>query len=117
MALRPLTTVALPRTSVLRRLLLAAVLGGVLVLVLSLLPDHWLTFAWVSVLGMAPVMAVYVNAGTRLGEVSAPAGLLSPPVLGSLVVLGVFPLLAKRGLEACRRRRAQKAPRGSIETL
>lgn len=71
------------------------------------------TFVWVTALGMAPVMAVYVNAGKRLGEVSSPAGLLSPLVLGSLALLGVFPLLAKRLLEACRRRRVGNARRGS----
>jgi hypothetical protein len=49
--------------------------------------------------------------------VSSPSGLLSPLVLGSLALLGVFPLLAKHGLEAWRRHRARNAPRGSTETL
>lgn len=71
------------------------------------------TFIWVTALGMAPMMAVYVNAGTRLGEVSSPSGLLSPLVLGSLALLGVFPLLAKHGLQGWRRHRARNAPRGS----
>lgn len=75
------------------------------------------TFVWASALGMTPVMAVYVNAGTRLGEASSPGELMSPLVLASLALLGVFPLLAKHGLEAWRRHRINQSPRGPVETL
>lgn len=74
------------------------------------------TFVWVSAVGMTPVMTVYVNAGTRLGEVSSPEALLSPVVLGSLALLGIFPLLARRALESWRRHGHQD-PRDPIETL
>jgi uncharacterized membrane protein YdjX (TVP38/TMEM64 family) len=76
------------------------------------------TFVWVSALGMAPVMAVYVNAGTRLGEASSLGELLSPLVLASLALLGLFPLLAKHGLAAWRRRRrTNQSARGPVKTL
>lgn len=54
------------------------------------------TFYWVTQLGMLPVTLVYVNAGTQLRRVSSLGDILSPGVIGSLVLLGVFPLLARR---------------------
>ena len=38
---------------------------------------------------------VYVNAGTQLGAITSPRDILSPALLGSFVLLGLFPLLAK----------------------
>ena len=54
------------------------------------------TFYWVSQLGMLAGTVVYVNAGTRLAELDSLAGILSPPLLLSFALLGVFPLLARR---------------------
>jgi uncharacterized membrane protein YdjX (TVP38/TMEM64 family) len=53
------------------------------------------TFAWVSQVGMLPGTVVYVNAGTQLGRIESLPGILSPTLIGSFVLLGVFPLLAK----------------------
>ena len=55
-------------------------------------------FYWVSQLGMLPVTLVYVNAGSQLSELSSLSGILSPSLLFSFVLLGVFPLLAKKSL-------------------
>jgi uncharacterized membrane protein YdjX (TVP38/TMEM64 family) len=52
-------------------------------------------FWWVSQLGMLPGTFVYVNAGTQLAEVKALSDVMSPAVLGSLVALSVFPLIAR----------------------
>lgn len=53
------------------------------------------TFYWVSQVGMLAGTLVYVNAGTQLGKLDSLSGILSPIVVGSFVLLGVFPLLAK----------------------
>lgn len=54
------------------------------------------TYYWVSQLGMLAGTLVYVNAGTQLAQLHSLQGILSPALLGSLVLLGVFPLLARR---------------------
>jgi len=54
------------------------------------------TFYWVSQVGMLAGTLVYVNAGTQLGQLESLAGILSPGLLGSFVLLGVFPLLANK---------------------
>ena len=54
------------------------------------------TFYGVSQLGMFPATLVYVNAGTQLAQIDSLAGIVSPALLGSLVMLGVFPLLARK---------------------
>lgn len=64
-------------------------------LVMGLTPFKTRTFYWVSQLGMLPGTAVYVNAGTQLAQIDALGDVVSPSVLGSLALLGVFPLLAK----------------------
>lgn len=55
-----------------------------------------ITFFWVSQLGMLAGTAVYVNAGTELAEINSLAGILSPGLILSFVLLGVFPLIAKK---------------------
>jgi pyruvate/2-oxoglutarate dehydrogenase complex dihydrolipoamide dehydrogenase (E3) component/uncharacterized membrane protein YdjX (TVP38/TMEM64 family) len=59
-----------------------------------------LTFYWVSQLGMLAGTVVYVNAGTQLAQIDSLKGILSPGLIGSFVLLGVFPLLAKKIVEA-----------------
>jgi pyruvate/2-oxoglutarate dehydrogenase complex dihydrolipoamide dehydrogenase (E3) component/uncharacterized membrane protein YdjX (TVP38/TMEM64 family) len=54
------------------------------------------TYWWVSQLGMLPGTLVYVNAGRELGQLDSLAGILSPGLLGAFVLLGVFPLLARK---------------------
>lgn len=56
------------------------------------------TFYWVSQLGMLAGTAVYVNAGTQLGQLRTLSDVLSPALLGAFVLLGLFPLLAKAAL-------------------
>lgn len=64
-----------------------------------------LTFYGVSQLGMLPGTLVYVNAGTQLGRIDSLAGILSPGLLGALVLLGVFPLVARKLAGALRARK------------
>ena len=65
-------------------------------LLMGLTPIRAATFYWVSQLGMLPGTLVYVNAGTELAAVSSLADILSPALLLSFALLGVFPLLARK---------------------
>ena len=64
-------------------------------LVMGLTPIKARTFYWVSQVGMLAGTAVYVNAGTQLGQIDSLGGLLSPELLGAFVLLGIFPWIAK----------------------
>ncbi len=63
------------------------------------------TFYWVSQIGMLAGTFVYVNAGTQLAQIDSLSGILSPGLLFSFALLGVFPLLAKRALAWLQSRR------------
>jgi uncharacterized membrane protein YdjX (TVP38/TMEM64 family) len=54
------------------------------------------TFYWVSQLGMLVGTIVYVNAGSELAKIDSLAGILSPGLVVSFALLGIFPLLAKK---------------------
>ena len=54
------------------------------------------TFFLVSQIGMLPGTIVYVNAGTQLGQLESAAGILSPSLILSFVLLGVFPIIVKK---------------------
>jgi pyruvate/2-oxoglutarate dehydrogenase complex dihydrolipoamide dehydrogenase (E3) component/uncharacterized membrane protein YdjX (TVP38/TMEM64 family) len=60
------------------------------------------TFYWVSQLGMLAGTIVYVNAGTQLAKLESLAGIVSPAIVGSFVLLGLFPLVAKKVVDAVR---------------
>ncbi|MGV0974933.1 MAG: FAD-dependent oxidoreductase [Azonexus sp.] len=60
------------------------------------------TFYWVSQVGMLAGTIVYVNAGTQLGKLDSLSGILSPGLLGSFVLLGIFPLIARKLVEIVR---------------
>lgn len=62
------------------------------------------TFYWVSQLGMLAGTVVYVNAGTQLARLDSLKGILSPGLLGAFVLLGLFPLVAKRSVDALKAR-------------
>ena len=60
------------------------------------------TFYWVSQLGMFAGTVVYVNAGTQLAKIESLAGIVSPGLLLSFALLGVFPLVANKVVERVR---------------
>ncbi len=66
------------------------------------------TFYWVSQLGMLAGTVVYVNAGTQLGTIESVSGLLSPQLIGSFVLLGLFPLATKKIMDAISAKRTRK---------
>jgi pyruvate/2-oxoglutarate dehydrogenase complex dihydrolipoamide dehydrogenase (E3) component/uncharacterized membrane protein YdjX (TVP38/TMEM64 family) len=70
------------------------------------------TFYWVSQVGMLAGTLVYVNAGTQLAKIDSLGGILSPALIGSFVLLGVFPLIAKKIVDAVKARRVYARWRG-----
>lgn len=65
-------------------------------LAMALTPIRTLTFYIVSQIGMLPGTFVYINAGTQLAQIESAGGILSPGLILSFVLLGVFPLIAKK---------------------
>ena len=65
-------------------------------LVMGLTPIGTLTFFLVSQVGMLAGTIVYVNAGTQLAQIQSLSGILSPGLIASFTLLGVFPLIAKK---------------------
>jgi len=65
-------------------------------LVMGLTPLRTVTFFWVSQVGMLPGTLVYVNAGSELGKIQTIDDILSPSLIISFVLLGIFPLLVKK---------------------
>jgi len=85
--------------------LIPAVPFFVINLAMGLTPIRARTFYWVSQLGMLAGTVVYVNAGTQLAAIESPSGILSPGLIGAFVLLGLFPLIAKRIVDAVKARR------------
>ena len=63
------------------------------------------TYYWVSQIGMLPGTVVYVNAGREIGRIDSLSGLLSPGLILSFVIIGLFPLLARKVLSWMQARR------------
>ncbi|MBA1272208.1 FAD-dependent oxidoreductase [Stutzerimonas azotifigens] len=66
------------------------------------------TFWWTTWAGMLPGNAVYVAAGRELARIDSLSGILSPSMITTLVLLGVFPLLANKLLGVYKARKAYK---------
>src|SRR4249920_110264 len=74
-------------------------------LAMGLTPMRTRTFYWVSQVGMFLGTLVYVNAGTQLAKIDSLQGILSPGLLLSFALLGVFPLAAKKMVDLIKARR------------
>ncbi len=68
-------------------------------LVMGLTKMRLFTFYWVSQIGMLAGTIVYVNAGNELGKIDSLSGILSPGLIISFAILGIFPLAVKKLLE------------------
>ncbi len=80
-------------------------------LVMGLMPIKAWTFYWVSQVGMLAGTAVYVNAGAQLGQLDelSVSGVLTPALLGSFVLLALFPWFARTLIQKVKKNRALKA--------
>ena len=74
-------------------------------LLMGLTPMPAARFYLVSQIGMLAGTAVYVNAGTQLASIRSAGDVLSPGLLASFVLLGLFPLLAQAVVRALERRK------------
>ncbi|MDP1776361.1 MAG: VTT domain-containing protein, partial [Moraxellaceae bacterium] len=66
------------------------------------------TFFWVSQVGMLAGTIVYVNAGTQLAQITSLSGILSPALIGAFVLLGIFPLLARKLVDVIKARQVYR---------
>ena len=64
-------------------------------LLMGLTPMSVARFYLTSQIGMLPGTAVYLNAGTQLATIDSLSGIVSPTVLASFALLGLFPIIAK----------------------
>lgn len=64
-------------------------------LLMGLSPMTIARFYLTSQIGMLPGTAVYLNAGTQLATIDSLSGIVSPTVLASFALLGLFPIIAK----------------------
>lgn len=60
-------------------------------------------FVLISQLGMLPATIIYVNAGYQIAGIDAVRDILSFPIILSLALLGIFPLVAKKLIRVYRR--------------
>ena len=75
-------------------------------LVMGLTPMRIGKFFIVSQIGMLPGTIVYVNAGTQLAKIDSAGAILSPALIFSFVLLGIFPLISKKVIDAVKSRKA-----------
>ncbi|MCL7488485.1 MAG: TVP38/TMEM64 family protein [Desulfobulbaceae bacterium] len=73
------------------------------------------TFFWVSQVGMLPGTMVYVNAGKELAQIDSLSGIMSPGVLISFAILGLFPITAKKLLAFYKRKLKPVSAQNDIE--
>lgn len=91
--------------------LIPAIPFMVINLALGLTKMKVFTYYWVSQLGMLAGTFVFVNAGTQLASIDSPSEILSAEVIGSFVLLGLFPLIAKKVISVFKNRELYKAYR------
>ena len=74
-----------------------------------------ITFYWVSQIGMLPGTMVYVNAGKELAKIDSLSGILSPGLIISFIILGIFPITVKKIMGLFRKGKDQQAAVESVE--
>ena len=77
-------------------------------LLMGLTPIKAATFYLVSQLGMLAGTIVYVNAGTQLAQIESLSGILSPALIFSFALLGIFPFIAKKVISIFKAKRVYK---------
>ena len=63
---------------------------------MALTPMRTRIYALVSWLGVLPMTFLYAGVGTELASLKSPADVLSGPVIASLIVLAIVPLIARK---------------------
>jgi uncharacterized membrane protein YdjX (TVP38/TMEM64 family) len=78
-------------------------------LAMGLIKMRLFTFYWVSQLGMLPGTMVYVNAGKELAKIDSLSGIVSPSLIVSFIILGLFPITVKKLMGWFRKKKGQPA--------
>lgn len=68
-------------------------------LAMGLTPIRTWTYYWVSQVAMFPATVLYVNAGTQIAQLQSLREVLSWDLIGAFILLGIFPLVATRGVQ------------------
>ncbi|MFQ5902002.1 MAG: TVP38/TMEM64 family protein, partial [Thermodesulfobacteriota bacterium] len=76
--------------------LIPAIPFFVINLVMGLTKMPLFTFYWVSQIGMLAGTMVYINAGKELARIDSLSGILSPGLIFSFILLGLFPIIVKK---------------------
>jgi len=76
-------------------------------LVMGLTKMSLKNFYLVSQIGMLPGTIVYVNAGKELARIDSISGILSPGLILSFVLLGLFPIITKKLLSLYKTKRSK----------
>ncbi|MFT5697962.1 MAG: pyruvate/2-oxoglutarate dehydrogenase complex dihydrolipoamide dehydrogenase (E3) component [Desulforhopalus sp.] len=74
-------------------------------ILMGLTPIKTWSFYWVSQVGMLAGTLVYINAGTQLAKIEGLGGILSPGLLLSFALLGIFPLVAKKITDSLKKKK------------
>ena len=77
-------------------------------LVMGLTRMKTIVFFFVSQIGMLAGTIVYVNAGLQLSSINSLSDILSFKIFGSFALLGIFPLFAKKSIEAFKKKKVYK---------
>ena len=67
-----------------------------------------ITYYIASQLGMLPGTIVYVLAGSEISKIDSLAGILSPRLIGTFVLLGIFPIIVKKIVSFFKTRKVYK---------
>jgi pyruvate/2-oxoglutarate dehydrogenase complex dihydrolipoamide dehydrogenase (E3) component/uncharacterized membrane protein YdjX (TVP38/TMEM64 family) len=74
-------------------------------ILMGLTPIKTWSFYWVSQVGMLAGTVVFTNAGTQLAKIDGLSGILSPGLLFSFALLGLFPLIAKKVTDTLKKKK------------
>ncbi len=77
-------------------------------ILMGLTPIKTFTYYWVSQVGMLAGTLVYINAGTQLAKINGLQGIVSPALLLSFILLGIFPIIAKKINQWLKKRRVYR---------
>jgi uncharacterized membrane protein YdjX (TVP38/TMEM64 family) len=81
----------------------------VLNLLMGLTPMKTLPYYIATQTGMLVITLVYVNAGAQLSQINTVSEIISAPVMFSIILLGLIPLLAKYTIKLVRRTLVKKS--------
>jgi len=77
-------------------------------IVMGLTPIGVVKYFFVSQIGMLAGTLVFINAGDQLASINTLSGILSPTLLFSFALLGLFPLIAKKLVDFIKARKTLK---------